>query len=105
MSAVARYNDLRVGRGGVPITIDTAPRCGFIRSADVERFRNGLRLAGVPELLSTGEFATQNTLTADEIRAVIFNHRLHGRSLWTGEERVASVTMDGGSRCPATGVY
>ena len=95
VSAVARYNDLRVGRGGVPITIDTAPRVGFIRSADVERFRNGLRLAGVPELLSTGEFATQNRVTAEAIRAVIFGHRLHGRSLWTGEERVASVTRDG----------
>ena len=95
VSAVARYNDLRVRRGGVPITIGTAPRCGFIRSADVERFRDGLRLAGVPELLSIGEFATQNRLTVDEVSTLIFGHRLHGRSLWTGEERNASVTRDG----------
>ena len=94
-SAIARYNDLRVGRGGVPLTIGTAPSCGFTRSADVLRLLNGLRLAGVPKLLSSGEFATQNRLTADEIRTLIFGHRLHGRSLWTGEERVASVTRDG----------
>jgi hypothetical protein len=94
-SAIARYNDLIVGRGGVPLTIGTAPRCGFIRSADVERFHKGLRLAGVPELLFTGEFAAQNRLIADEIRTLVFGHRLHGRSLWTGEERLASITGEG----------
>ena len=93
--AIARYNDLIVGRGGVPLTIGTAPRCGFIRSADVERFQEGLRLAGVPELLPSGEFATQNRLTADEIRTLIFGRRLHGRSIWTGEQRDASITSDG----------
>jgi TolB-like protein/Tfp pilus assembly protein PilF len=94
-SAIARYNDLRVGRGGVPLTVGTAPRCGFVRSADVERLRDGLRLAGVPEFLSIGEFATQNRLTAGEIRRLVFGRRLHGRSLWTGEERVASITSNG----------
>jgi adenylate cyclase len=94
-SAIARYNDLIVGRGGVPLTIGTAPRCGFIRSADVERFHKGLRLAGVPEFLPSGEFATQNRVTAEAIRALIFGHRLRGRSLWTGEERLASITGDG----------
>ena len=79
----------------MPITISTAPRGGFIRSADLERFLDGLRLAGVPELLSIGEFARQNRLTVDEVRTLIFGHRLHGRSLWTGEERNASVTRDG----------
>jgi adenylate cyclase len=94
-SAIAQYNDLRVGRGGVPLTIGTAPTCGFIRSADVERFHKGLRLAGVPESLPSGEFATQNRLTVDEIRTLIFGRRLHGRSLWTGEARDASLTSDG----------
>ena len=105
-SAIARYNDLRVGRGGVPLTIGTAPTCGFTRSVDLQRLQDGLRLAGVPDLLSTGEFATQNRLAADEVRALIFGHRLHGRSLWTGEERDASVSIDGVvARCPATGVF
>jgi adenylate cyclase len=94
-AAIARYNNLRVGRGGVPITIDTAPSCGFIGSTDLERFHKGLRLAGVPELLPSGEFATQNRLTADEIRTLIFGRRLHGRSLWTGEERDASIASQG----------
>jgi tetratricopeptide (TPR) repeat protein len=94
-SAIARYNDLIVGRGGVPLTIGTAPRCGFIRSADIEQFHKGLRLAGVPNLLQSGEFATQNRLTADEIRTLVFGRRLHGRSIWTGEQREASITSDG----------
>jgi adenylate cyclase len=94
-SAIAKYNELRVGRGGVPLTIGLAPTCGFTVRADLQRLQTGLRLAGVPELLSSGEFATQNTLTADEIRTLIFGHRLHGRSLWTGEERDASITSDG----------
>ena len=94
-AAIARYDDLSVRRGGVPLTIGTAPSCGFTLRADVERLRNGLRRAGVPEFLYAGEFATQNRLAVDEIRALIFGRRLHGRSLWTGEERVASVTMDG----------
>jgi hypothetical protein len=34
-------------------------------------------------------------LTVDEVRTLIFGHRLHGRSLWTGEERDASITSDG----------
>ena len=95
MSAIARYDDLRVRRGGVPLTIGTAPSCGFTIRADVQRLRDGLRLAGVPEFLSSGEFAAQNRLAVDEIRALIFGHRLRGRSPWSGEERVASVSSDG----------
>jgi TolB-like protein/class 3 adenylate cyclase len=94
-AAIARYNELRVGRGGVPLTIGTAPTCGFTLRADVERFRGGLRLAGVPEFLSDGAFATQNRLAVDEMRALILGRRLHGRSLWTGEERKASISSDG----------
>jgi TolB-like protein/class 3 adenylate cyclase/Tfp pilus assembly protein PilF len=94
-SAVARYNDLGVGRGGVPLTLGTAPRCGFAVSADIQRLRDGLRLAGAPEFLSTGEFAEQNRLSADAIRTLVLGRRLHGRSLWTGEERLASVSSAG----------
>ncbi len=95
MSAIARYNDLRVGRGGIPLSIASAPGCCFSIRADLRELQTGLRLAGVPEFLFSGEFATRNRLTADEVRALVFGHRLHGRSLWTGEERVASIAGDG----------
>ena len=93
-AAIARYDDLSVRRGGVPLTIGTAPSLGFTLRADVERLRDGLR-RGVPEFLYAGEFATQNRLAVDEIRALIFGHQLHGRSLWNGEEREVSISSDG----------
>ena len=45
--------------------------------------------------MTAGEFAKQNRLTAEEVRGLFLGHRLRGRSLWTGEERSASVTQDG----------
>jgi adenylate cyclase len=95
VSAVARFNRLRVSRGNVPITIPTMPWLDFIRRVDVERVRQGLRLAGVPAVLSSGEFAEQNKLTADEVRLLFTGHRLHGHSPSTGEERAASLTTNG----------
>jgi adenylate cyclase len=68
---------------------------GFAVRDGIQRLWAGLRLAGVPEFLFSGEFAAQNMMTAGEIRTLIFGHRLHGRSLWHGEERFASVTTDG----------
>ena len=94
-AAIARYNDLRVGRGDVPITIAIMPWLGFRTTADLQRLRTGLRLAGVPESLSSGEFATQNRLSADEIRTLFFGHRLHGQDPRFGEERTALLTTDG----------
>ena len=93
-SAIAWYDDLAVRRGGVPLTIGTAPTLGFTIPADVQRLRDGLRLAGVSESLLGGAFAAQNSLTVDEIRTLIFGRRLRGRSLWTGEEREASISSD-----------
>jgi adenylate cyclase len=94
-SAIARYNALRVMRGGVPLPIGTATMGGFTVRDGIQRLWAGLRLAGVPEFLFSGEFAARNRLTTGEIRTLIFGHRLHGRSLWHGEERFASVTTDG----------
>ena len=57
-------------------------------------------MAGVPEYCSNGEFADQNRLTADEVRSLMFGHRLHGRSKEAGRfvesvERAAIFTTDG----------
>ena len=94
-AAIARFNELRVGRGDAPVTIRTMPGFGFRRDADVNRVAIGLRLAGVPVVLPGSEFARQNGLTSEELRALIAGHRLHGRSILTGEERSAMVSTGG----------
>jgi adenylate cyclase len=94
-AAIARYNNIKVSRGGVPISIFAAPSLYFWRAADFHRLTKGLRLAGVPHFLISGEFAAKNRLSADDARMVIVGHRLRGRDLMTGEERVASIGADG----------
>jgi TolB-like protein/class 3 adenylate cyclase len=93
--AIARLNDFRVKAGGVPLTVFDSPNFRFSKSTDRNKVKKGFRLAGVPETFASGEFAGHNRLTADEIRSLVIGHRLHGRSLWTGEERAASITKDG----------
>lgn len=96
-SAIARYNEIMVERGGVPIEIGRSTYYNYIYvlGAGVRRLQDGLRLAGAPEFLFKSEFAEANRLTVDEIRMLVFGHRLRGRSIDTGEERVASVSIDG----------
>jgi TolB-like protein/Tfp pilus assembly protein PilF len=97
-SAIARYNEILVRLGGVPETVLTAPEFYYTQNADLQRLIKGLRLAGMPEFLDQSEFAKQNSLGADEIRALLFGHRLHGRNLFSGEERAASFTAEGAVR-------
>jgi tetratricopeptide (TPR) repeat protein len=94
-SAIARANELAVQQGYFPVTISTAGRIYLFQLPDRERFRTGLRLAGVPDFLSEGSFATENRLTMDESRALFLGHRLHGRDLDTGAEWDVSTTANG----------
>jgi TolB-like protein/Tfp pilus assembly protein PilF len=94
-SAIAHVNKLVVQQGYFPVTIYTTGRLYLFQKADLERFRKGLRLAGVPDFLSGSSFATRNRLTTDETRSLFFGHRLHGRDLDTGIEWDASTTADG----------
>jgi tetratricopeptide (TPR) repeat protein len=94
-AAIARFNDLRVGRGDVAVTISTSLPLDFSREQDSARLFQGLRLAGVPESLLSEEFSG-NKLTADEVRSLLFGHRLHGRTLQSGEEHAATITKEGG---------
>ena len=94
-TAIARYNDLELARGGVPISIFNALWLYLVRAADYERLKKGLRLSGVPEYLIVGEFAAKNRLSADEARKLIVGHQLQGRERWTGDERTASIGGDG----------
>jgi len=99
-SAVARHDELVVRRGGVPACVEQAAfvnycYCGADWRTVSDRISTGLRLAGVPESLSSGEFVETNRLTAQEIRSIIFGHRVHGRSFFDGRERAALLTNDG----------
>jgi len=93
--AIARFNDIWVKRGSVPLTILEADMFALSRAEDQNQLKKGYRLAGVPQSLDVGEFARQNRLTAEEIRALFLGHRLRGRSLWTGHERTATIAKDG----------
>jgi tetratricopeptide (TPR) repeat protein len=96
-AAVARYNELTLKQGGIPAAMDTLWTCCALNSKIVfERLITGLRLAGVPNSLVRGEFAERNRLSPEEIRSLLFGHRLHGRPFrQTSENRSGSVTMDG----------
>ena len=93
--AISRFNKLWVERGAVPMTLLDAWFYGSSRQADQNRLRKGYQLAGVPESFDSGEFARQNRLDAEEVRALFLDHRLRGRSLTTGMERSAAVSKDG----------
>ena len=94
-AAIARFNDIHVGRGDISVTISTAPPLDLSKQEDSTRLFQGLRLAGVPESLSSADFSGKNRLTADEIRSLFFGHRLHGRAFDSGEEHAASITEQG----------
>jgi TolB-like protein/class 3 adenylate cyclase/Tfp pilus assembly protein PilF len=95
-AAVARYNDIRVKRGGIPLTIAKAPSLTFGPYGPNVLLKKGLRQAGVPETLEGSEFAAQNRVAAGEVRALVFGRRLHGRTE-TGNEHAAAFTADGGA--------
>jgi TolB-like protein/class 3 adenylate cyclase/Flp pilus assembly protein TadD len=92
-SAVARYDAIRVQRGFIPVTLESAD--SYLYGAPRELVREGLRIAGVPGYLGKSEFARRNTLTPDEVRTILFGHRANGRDGWTGKTYAASIAADG----------
>lgn len=94
-SAVARFNALAVGRGGTIATVSTTPPLDLARQEDREALLQGLRLAGVPQSLTSGEFTSRNKLTAEEVRSLFFGHRLRGRVLDYGEVHEAIFSTQG----------
>ncbi|WP_050577469.1 winged helix-turn-helix domain-containing tetratricopeptide repeat protein [Sinorhizobium arboris] len=93
-AALSRFNDSRLRRGDVAITIASMPSFDYSTFADRERLKEGLALAGVPKSLESEEHA-KNRLSAGAVRELLLGHRLHGRTLATGEEHAASITADG----------
>jgi adenylate cyclase len=96
-AAVARFDEIMVRQGNVPIDLTVAPNA-YLFGKEWNRLQQGLRLAGVPESFRTSAFAVRNRLSNEQVRSLVFGHRLHGRDFWTGEERSASVAVDGTAR-------
>lgn len=89
------FNAFQVKRGGMPFLTDQITWKTF-PLAPPEKFRllEGLRRAGVPYWYADGAF-DEHKLTAGEIDSLFFGHRLHGRSIWSGQEYGAFVSADG----------
>jgi TolB-like protein/DNA-binding SARP family transcriptional activator/Tfp pilus assembly protein PilF len=93
--AIGIVNAIRIRQGGIPLTLDEL--CYGYKStpsANADRLIEGLRLAGLPKWFESGPFDAQQ-LDAHEVDGLIFGHRVHGRSLGSGEEHALSVSADG----------
>jgi adenylate cyclase len=93
--ALASFNKLRAGQGGIPLVLD----CYYISNLGSFSFGqrglwNGLRMAGVPRWFDEAAFERLR-LPAAEIDALFVGNRLHGRTLETGQEHGLSVAADG----------
>ncbi|HZF32615.1 MAG TPA: guanylyl cyclase, partial [Candidatus Angelobacter sp.] len=95
LAAIERYNAIRVRRGGIPLTVDTAPSVTFAKYQRNPLLTKGLRLAGLPEKLQGSDFAAENRLGAGDIGALFSGHRLHGRTFETGNEHEAIFAANG----------
>jgi len=93
--AMRAVDAIRIKQGGIPLTLDEIyNRHKGVASVKGDRLIEGLRLAGTPKWFESGPFDGQQ-LRTEEIDSLIFGHRLHGRSLDTGQEHGASVFADG----------
>jgi hypothetical protein len=96
LRSLAAFNVLRVGQGGLPLTLD----CYYLSNlasygiSGKHSLWSALDSAGVPRWMEAREFDRQR-LRPEEIDALFFGHRVHGRSLETGNEHGASVAADG----------
>ena len=68
----------------------------FFKVPEKSRLLKGLHQANVPNNFDSKVFDGQR-LTGNEIDALVFGHRLHGRNLGGGWEHGAFVSADGGS--------
>jgi len=92
---MAAFNATRIKLGGVPFAIDQCfSKLSLFGPAEQSRLFEGLRRAGAPESFASRPF-DQQQLSAEEIDFLFFGHRLHGRTLGSGEEHGASVAADG----------
>jgi adenylate cyclase len=70
-------------------------RVPFKEPADAHRLSEGLRKAGVPELPFGYHPLSEDRLTDEEIRSVLFSHTLRGKDIDTGATWILSFEADG----------
>jgi TolB-like protein/class 3 adenylate cyclase len=67
----------------------------FKEHADSERVLDGLRKAGVPELPSGYDAKSNDKLTAEETKSLVFGHELRGRQIESGDPWMRTTSADG----------
>jgi TolB-like protein/class 3 adenylate cyclase/Tfp pilus assembly protein PilF len=93
--AVARFNALRISRGGIAVTLSAYPPLDLQNEHISGRFHEGLRLAGVPETLMAADVNIKNRLATGDVRSLFLGHQLRGRMLDSGEQHEALVSPAG----------
>jgi adenylate cyclase len=93
--ALDSFNALRARQGGVPLVLD----CYYVSSLGSFSFWEGglwraLHAAGVPRWFDETAFEPLRLRAAD-LDALFVGHRMHGRTLETGQEHGLSVAADG----------
>jgi adenylate cyclase len=91
---VATYSSARVKQGGVPFVMaELTYGCASFRPPPGSPLVRGLLQVGVPYNFDSASEGL--VLTAGEVEALFFGHRLHGRTLESGLEHGVSVAPDG----------
>jgi adenylate cyclase len=92
----ARANEYFTGNGRPPFTVLSAVlELPMKERTDAERIRDGLRKAGVPELPYGYDAASDDRLTDDKIRSLVFGRTSRARDIDSGEECLYTTTIDG----------
>ena len=96
-AVLAAYNDARVRQGSIPfVMVEVAYNApDGIRLPEKASLYQGLKLLNIPYDFDAPEFATQR-LNGGEIEALLFGHRVHGRSLGAGREYGMYISPDNG---------
>jgi TolB-like protein/class 3 adenylate cyclase/Tfp pilus assembly protein PilF len=93
---IERLDELEREAGGVAFTqLLAQAQNPFQKEADVERLRDGLAKAGVPELPFGYDPMSKDRLTDAEIKSALYGHTLRGRDLDTGASWTFAFAADG----------
>jgi TolB-like protein/class 3 adenylate cyclase len=101
LEAVAAYSAARVKEGGVPFAMrELTYSGGILAPMDIappqkDRLAQGLVPLNIPIFLNDPQYAKQR-LNGDEIRVLLFGHRIHGRSLGEGKDYGMFVLAEDG---------
>jgi TolB-like protein/class 3 adenylate cyclase/Tfp pilus assembly protein PilF len=93
---IERLDSLETKAGGVAFTqLLAQARIPFQRDADVERLRDGLAKAGVPELPFGYDPKSKDRMTDAEIKSALYGHTLRGRDVDSGANWTLAFATDG----------